>query len=116
MYPTKELLLKRCRELRQNSTDAEQLLWSILHNRQVAGMKFRRQHAFKGYILDFYCPYSRLGIEIDGGHHLQQEEYDQERTELLQQFGLRILRFWNDEVLNNLENVVGKIWDCLEEG
>ncbi len=76
MPPSKAILLSRCHELRKNATNAEQLLWSILRNRQVVGFKFRRQYIFENYILDFYCPEVKLAIDFDGSQHLEQQDYD----------------------------------------
>jgi very-short-patch-repair endonuclease len=105
-------LLERCRELRRAATDAESLLWRLLRNRQVAGRKFRRQHAFGPYILDFYCPERKLVVEADGGQHFEPGEAAREarRTEYLAARGLRILRFTNVEVLKETESVVEAIW------
>jgi very-short-patch-repair endonuclease len=105
-------LLAYARELRQRLTDAEELLWQLLRNRKVNNLKFRRQHPLKvGFILDFYCAEKKLGIEIDGGYHntLHQKEYDIERTKVIQEYGIKIIRFTNDEVLYDTENVLKKI-------
>jgi adenine-specific DNA-methyltransferase len=115
MLPTYSVLIARCRELRQNATDAEQLLWKVLRNRQVCNAKFRRQYLFRTYILDFYCPEIKLAIELDGGQHLEQEGYDRRRTEELNSYGIRMVRFWNHEVLQHLEDVVKEIWKAVED-
>ena len=88
-------ILARCRELRKNATDAANLLWHILGNRQFGGFKFRRQVFFQGYILDFYCHTASLVIELDGGGHLEESQtsYDEARTEYLDSYGLRVIRF-----------------------
>ncbi len=114
MPPGKALLLSRCHELRKNATDAEQLLWSILRNRQAASFKFRRQYVFGNYILDFYCPEVKLAIEVDGGQHVNQAAYDRTREEVLASNGIKVLRFWNNEILVNLEAVVEMVWKELE--
>ena len=108
-------MLQRVRELRQNATDAEQLLWRLLRNRQLMGYKFRRQHPMVGYILDFYCHEARLVIEVDGGGHTspQQSIYDRQRTERLESDGLRVIRFWNHEILKETEAVMQAIADAL---
>jgi len=92
-------------ELRKDSTPAEAKLWSHLRNDQL-GVNFRRQHAIDNYIPDFCSPKAKLIIELDGSQHLEQEEYDQERTEYLESQGYKVIRFWNNDVLNNLEGVI----------
>ncbi|MBI2887055.1 MAG: endonuclease domain-containing protein [Chloroflexi bacterium] len=110
--------MERCRALRQSSTDAEALLWRLLRNRQIAGAKFRRQHQFGSFILDFYCYEQKLVIELDGGQHtaLEQAMRDAARTQYLQSDGLTVLRFTNREVLQETEAVVSRIWDVVEGG
>jgi very-short-patch-repair endonuclease len=103
------------RTLRNNLSDAEQALWRLLRGRQICGLKFRRQHPFGDYILDFVCLENRLVIEVDGGQHGQQTEYDENRTQELQAAGFRVLRFWNNEVLNEKESVREKIWLMIED-
>jgi len=78
-------------------------------------LQFRRQHPFGDYILDFVCLENKLVIEIDGGQHGQQAEYGENRTQKLQAAGFRVLRFWNNEVLNEKESVREKIWLIVEE-
>jgi type I restriction enzyme M protein len=105
-------LLENARELRKNQTEAEELLWQLLRNRQLNNLKFRRQHPLKaGFILDFYCAESKLGIEIDGGYHNEKEqrEYDAERAKIIQEYGIRIIRFTNEQVLKNTEQVLNNI-------
>jgi very-short-patch-repair endonuclease len=101
-------LLARCRELRKTATDAEVLLWQFLRNRRLEGARFRRQHPYKGYILDFYCHAAKLAIEVDGSGHLEAEQarHDEERTRSLARHGIRVLRFWNHEVLMKTEKVL----------
>ena len=108
-------ILRRVRELRHNPTEAEQLLWRLLRNRQLMGYKFRRQHPYCGYILDFYCHEARLVIEVDGGQHADHEQaaYDCDRTKCLESNGLRVIRFWNHEILGNIEGVLQEIVDTL---
>ncbi len=103
------------RTLRNNLSDAEEALWHLLRGRQICGLKFRRQHPFSDYILDFVCLENKLVIEVDGGQHGQQAEYDQNRTQKLQAAGFRVLRFWNNEILNEKESVREKIWLMIEE-
>ncbi|MEN6585770.1 MAG: endonuclease domain-containing protein [Sulfuricella sp.] len=101
------------RNLRRNLTDAEQLLWKQLRGRQLNGHKFRRQHPFGDFILDFVCLEARLVIEIDGGQHMG-SEHDRPRDERLVKSGFHVVRFWNNQVLNELDSVVEAIWNALE--
>ena len=103
------------RTLRNNVSHAEQALWHLLRNRQICGLKFRRQHPFSNYILDFVCLENKLVIEVDGGQHGQQAKYDENRTQKLQAAGFRVLRFWDSEVLKEKESVREKIWLMVEE-
>ena len=103
------------RALRDNMSDAEQALWHLLRGRQISGLKFRRQHPFGDYVLDFVCLEKKLVIEVDGGQHGQQAGYDENRTQKLQEAGFRVLRFWNNEVLNEIESVKEKIWVVVQE-
>jgi adenine-specific DNA-methyltransferase len=96
-------------------SDAEQVLWRLLRCRQISGLKFRRQHPFGDYILDFVCLENRLVIEVDGGQHGQRAGYDENRTQKLQGAGFRVLRFWNNEVLRDRESVREKIWLVVQE-
>jgi very-short-patch-repair endonuclease len=111
----KILSKKRQRALRTNMTDAEQTLWKVLRGRQFSGHKFRRQHPFGDYVLDFVCLENKLIIEVDGGQHCSQSEYDEVRTKRLQSAGFHVLRFWNNEVLEEFEAVKDKIWMAIQE-
>ena len=110
-----ERLKHLIRELRRNATTAEQLMWSILRNRAVLGAKFRRQHPVAGFILDFYCHEAKLAIELDGSPHLADEQvaYDQDRTKILEEHGIKVIRFWNSDVLDGTDDVVDTIWAVL---
>ena len=101
----------RSKNLRKNQTPAERLLWSKLRSRQRSGCKFRRQHPIGKYILDFYCSEARLAIEIDGGQHAddQQRKRDNLRTAVIMEKGIQVIRFWNDDVLNHLDDVIAEI-------
>ncbi len=81
----------------------------------MADVHFRSQHAIGNYVVDFCAPRRKLIIELDGSQHLVQEKYDAERTEFLKSKGYRVLRFWNSDVINNMETVLNVIWDALEE-
>ena len=101
------------RKLRKNSTDAERRLWSRLRHRGVAGHRFRRQSPIGPYVVDFVCPEKSLVIEVDGGQHAEREAYDFERTQWLESQGYRVLRFWNNDVLNDTEVVLEVIFSAL---
>lgn len=104
---------KNSRSLRRELTDAEQLLWRHLRMRQMGGCKFRRQHPLGRYILDFVCLEAALVVEVDGGQHAENEEQDLLRTMFLSQQGLHVLRFWNNDVLKDIESVKQVIWNAL---
>ncbi len=110
-----ELALARRRELRRRSTDAERLLWRLLRGRQLLGAKFRRQDLVGSYILDFYCVEQRLAVELDGGQHFTAEgqAHDERRSRYLVTRGLRVLRFSNRELFEEIEGVVEKIKEAL---
>ena len=99
----------RAKKLRRNSTDAERLIWSRLRGRGLAGYKFKRQVPIAGFVVDFAALEAKLIIEIDGGQHSVRLEADQLRTEKLERFGYRIVRFWNHDVLNNIEGVLDAV-------
>ena len=115
--PMSDAFKARVRELRKDATDPEKLMWSLLRNRVLDGAKFRRQHPHKGYILDFYCHQAKLAIELDGSGHLEdkQIQHDEERTKILEEDGVKVLRFWNSDVSNDTETVLGEIWEALDE-
>jgi very-short-patch-repair endonuclease len=98
-------LLPRARSLRSEQTRAEAKLWRVLSNRQLGGWKWKRQVPRGRYIVDFYCAEARLVVELDGGQHAGQVAYDAWRTLELEEAGLRIIRFWNNEIFENLRGV-----------
>ena len=108
-------LIGQARQLRRDSTEAERKLWSKLNSLQLGGVKFRRQHPIGPYIVDFVSLDSKLVIEIDGGQHNYSsvEKRDELRTEWLTKEGYQVLRFWNNDVLNNTEGVVESIKAAL---
>lgn len=108
-------ILKRCRQLRTSQTPAEVKLWTCLRNRQLFGLKFRRQHPIGKFIVDFYCHEANLAIELDGGGHTEtaQAKYDKERTESLEAEGITVLRFWNTDVFKNLKGVIEAIAEAI---
>ena len=95
-------------------TDAENRLWQRLRGRQIAGSKFRRQHPFLDFVLDFVCLEMRLIVEVDGGQH-QDSQQDRVRDRRLHEAGFRVLRFWNNQVLQEIDAVVEAIWAALHE-
>ena len=103
------------RKLRRNQTDAERRLWNYLRDRRLDGWKFRRQHPIGSYVLDLYCADAMLVIEIDGGQHDYDEhrEHDEKRTAYLVSQGLKVMRFWNNEVMENTKGVLEAIREAL---
>ncbi|MBZ0257140.1 endonuclease domain-containing protein, partial [bacterium] len=104
-------LLEFIRNLRKSQTSAEEYLWKIIRNRTLLNAKFRRQHPFPPYVLDFYCHEASLAIELGGGHHNNEEhvEYDKSRDEFLKEKGITVLRFWNRELFDSPESVIEAI-------
>jgi very-short-patch-repair endonuclease len=100
------------RKLREESTPQERILWSRLRNRNL-GVKFKRQYSIGPYIVDFFCSEKRLVVEIDGSQHLENKEYDDERTRFLKEQGCTVIRFWNNEINTNIEGVCMKIKEYL---
>lgn len=109
--------IDKARQLRKSQTDAERKLWTLLRNRQAAGVKFRRQFPFEQYILDFYSPEVRICIECDGGQHFEKDRqaFDDARTKRLLDFGVRVIRFNNRDVLMHLEVVGEAICQAIKE-
>ena len=108
-FPLNNPNLKDRRQiLRNNATIAEKLLWGRLKNSRL-GCKFRRQHSFDYYIVDFYCPEKKLAIELDGKSHMYHHEYDSYRTKYLGAFNVKVLRFWNSQIVDNLDWVTNQI-------
>jgi very-short-patch-repair endonuclease len=102
--------------MRAVPTDAEKHMWYILRCKRLAGYRFRRQRPIAGYIVDFYCASRKLIIELDGGQHSEADQlvYDQIRTAKLEKLGLRVLRFWDTEVLKNPDGIKETIFRYLE--
>jgi very-short-patch-repair endonuclease len=109
-------MMHRAGELRHELTPAEIKLWAYLRELRKDGFHFRRQHAIDKYIADFCAPRKRLVIELDGSQHLGREEYDEERTRYLEAEGFRVIRFWNDDVMNDIEGVMICIMRAIEDG
>jgi very-short-patch-repair endonuclease len=101
------------RNLRKNMTDVERLLWSKIRGRQLRGFRFRRQHPIGRYIVDFVCIELKLIVEMDGGQHGDQQQYDMNRTQWLQTKGYKVIRFWNNDVIDDLEGVMQAIYNHL---
>ena len=103
-------LKDHARELRANSTDAEKALWQKIRGQQL-GARFRRQHIIEPFIVDFYCVEVKLAIELDGGQHgeAKDKRYDEQRARYLESMGIFILRFWNNDVLRNIDGVMSAI-------
>jgi very-short-patch-repair endonuclease len=108
-------LLMHARRMRHEPTDAEQKLWSLLRGRRLGGYKFRRQHPVHGYIIDFYCDECRLGVELDGGQHLDlaARQQDAERARELLARGIRMLRFSDKDMLKDPDVVAKHIYAAL---
>lgn len=110
-YGAQPILFEYARELRLNETEAEKVLWGYLGNKKINGLRFRHQHPILYFIADFFCPGAKLIIEVDGGIHKLpvQFEYDRNRDNELMAYGLKVLRFTNEDVMNNIEDVIRKI-------
>ena len=108
--------LSKRRSLRNAAPQAERIVWSRLRKNQILGCKFRRQYSVGPYVIDFYCPGLSLAVEIDGGSHFQQESNDENRQDYIEMFGIRFLRFTNEEVYNNLDGLLEVIRQAAEEG
>ncbi len=105
---------ERARQLRKNSTDAENHLWYFLRNRHLCKHKFRRQYPIPPYIVDFICLSKKLIVELDGSQHANAKTYDHKRAQFLHQQGYSLLRFWNNDVFENVDGVLQSILDALE--
>ena len=105
------ILKDRRRELRRTQTDAERAFWAKVRNKQFFGLKFFRQYSFGPYILDFFCPELQLAVELDGGQHNLPEgrEYDAERTKFLHEHGIEVARYWNNDVLKDMDTVLADL-------
>ena len=106
---------RRAAELRRELMPAEAKLWSYLRAHRMKNVHFRRQHPIGKYVPDFCAPRKKLIIELDGSQHLDQQEYDAERTAFLESKGYRVIRFWNNEVMNDIEGVLRAIEIALND-
>jgi very-short-patch-repair endonuclease len=111
--PLPTTTLEYSRQLRRETTDAERAMWRHLRSRQLDGLKFRRQHPIPPYIVDFCCIEKGLIIELDGSQHTPQS--DSVRTRALEAQGWTILRFWDNDVLLNIEAVLDAMWNAVRE-
>ena len=109
-------IFSNAKKLRENATQAEEILWFELRNNQLEGYKFRRQHPLLKYIADFYCHQLKLVIEIDGGYHQteEQKKLDTERTATIEFEGLKVIRFTNEQVISNISDVLHKIKEFIK--
>lgn len=104
-------LLEFAKTMRSNATDSENLMWQLLRAKRFMNLKFRRQHVIAPYIVDFYCHELDLVIELDGSQHNTDDgrAYDVERTKFLEALGLKVVRYWNNDVLKNTESILGDL-------
>ena len=115
-YPKMQNATSKAKDLRKQSTDAETVLWNLLRNRQLMGYKFHRQAPIGKYIVDFLCFERKLVVELDGGQHQEQANYDAGRTGILESRGYRVIRSWNNLVLDDTDAVLQAVLIALEEG
>jgi len=113
--PIDAVILDRARRLRREMTEVERKLWRFLRDRSLVGVKFRRQVPLGNFIADFCCLDCRLIVELDGGQHAEHEDADALRSQCFAEEGFRVLRFWNDQVLNGAESVVEEILAAIAE-
>jgi len=106
-------MLRYARSLRKNPTNAERLLWQHLRRRRLAGFRFRRQHSIGPYICDFACLEAAIVVELDGSQHVEQSGYDERRDAFLRSQGFRVLRFWNNDVLVQINVILETIFEAL---
>jgi very-short-patch-repair endonuclease len=106
----------KARRFRKEQTEAERVLWQKLRNRELGGYKFRRQVPIGPYVVDFFCKSARLVIEVDGGQHAEREAFDKQRDQYLRENSYEVVRFWNNEILGNLEGVLESLTVPLPSG
>lgn len=104
----------RSRSLRKDATPAEQILWKYLRDRQINGRKWRRQHKISKYVVDFFCAELALVVELDGDVHAFQQRQDIQRQREIESQGIRVLRFTNQDVLENLDGVLETLWEMTK--
>ena len=110
-------LLIFAKSMRTNATDAETLMWQLFRAKRFMNLKFRRQHVIKPYIVDFYCHEIGLVIELDGGQHNTEDgkAYDAEGTHFLEALDLKVVRYWNHDVLGQTDVVLEDLWNICSE-
>ena len=111
---TNSKTMRRAANLRKNMTPAERKLWAYLERSQL-GVRFRRQHAIGDFIVDFCCVKKKIIIELDGSQHLDLQEYDEDRSKYLESRGYRVIRFWNNDVMNDINGVILAITYAVED-
>ena len=109
-------IFARAKQLHRDMFPAEAKLWKHLRAHRMENVHFRNQHAIGNYIVDFCAPRRKLIIELDGSQHLEHQEYDEQRTKYLEARGYRVLRFWNRDVMNNMDAVLQVVWNALNDG
>lgn len=112
-FGSKPVTFIRARNLRENMTNAELVLWNRIRNNQLLGFRFKAQHPVAGFIADFYCHKAKLVIEADGLIHQTQKEYDLDRDKIFNDLGLTVIRFSNEEIENNPDYVIQTITNFL---
>ncbi len=114
---TPKMDVSNAQRLRASATDAERRIWNRVRNKQIEGLKFRRQHPVMGFILDIACEEIKLAIELDGSQHNEPEALasDVRRTQMLESGGWRVLRFWNNDVIQNIDGVMAVIREAIRE-
>ena len=108
-FGANQAIMEMAKALRKEMTPVERLLWDRLNNKQLLNVRFRRQHPIYRFIADFYCHAARLVVEVDGEIHNSQKEYDEGRTAEMERFGIKVIRFRNDDVEKNIEDVIYRI-------
>jgi adenine-specific DNA-methyltransferase len=105
----KKMLEGRRQNLRKQQTEAERIFWNMTRGRKFSNLKFRRQFSVGPYILDFYCPEIGLAVEIDGGQHAAEVAYDDARTKFINKLGIKVIRFWNNDLTKNPSGVYDEL-------
>jgi very-short-patch-repair endonuclease len=113
-FGASQAILEMAKALRKEMTPTESILWNRLKNKKLLNVRFRRQHPINNFIGDFYCHAARLVVELDGGIHKDRVEYDDGRTAEMERFDLKVIRFRNDEVENDIENVIQRIEEIVK--
>jgi very-short-patch-repair endonuclease len=111
----KRVSTEPARRLRRNQTDAERLLWFRLRDRRLAGWKFKRQALIDRFVVDFFCADAKLIVELDGGQHDHNKARDADRTQVLESMGYLVLRFWNHDVMRNMDGVLEEILSTVRQ-